>query len=163
MRQPSASIVIITRAGMTMAPRRRRAGNSEYRLDDQVGFLLRVAMQRHTAIFMSRIIKGLTQTQFAALAKLREVGPCSQNQLGRLIYLDAATTKGVVDRLEARGFVTARPDARDRRRRAIALTDKGRAAADAAVKVARQITRQTLVPLTAAEQQAVIRLLRKLT
>ena len=120
-------------------------------------------MQRHTAIFMSRIIRGLTQTQFAALAKLREVGPCSQNQLGRLIYLDAATTKGVVDRLEARGLVTARPDARDRRRRAIALTDKGRAAADAAVKVARQITRQTLVPLTAAEQQAVIRLLRKLT
>jgi MarR family transcriptional regulator, lower aerobic nicotinate degradation pathway regulator len=163
MRQPSASIAIITSVGMTMAPRPSRAGNSEYRLDDQVGFLLRVAMQRHTAIFMSRIIKGLTQTQFAALAKLREVGPCSQNQLGRLIYLDAATTKGVVDRLEARGFVTARPDARDRRRRAIALTDKGRAAADAAVKVARQITRQTLVPLTAAEQRDVVRLLRKLT
>jgi DNA-binding MarR family transcriptional regulator len=148
---------------MASPPRRGRAGNSEYRLDDQVGFLLRVAMQRHTAIFMSRIIRGLTQTQFAALAKLREVGHCSQNQLGRLIYLDAATTKGVVDRLEARGFVTARPDARDRRRRAIALTDKGRAAAAAAVKVARQITRQTLVPLTPAEQQAVIRLLRKLT
>jgi DNA-binding MarR family transcriptional regulator len=147
---------------MALRPRRARPGNSEYRLDDQVGFLLRVAMQRHTAIFMSRIIKGLTQTQFAAFAKLREVGPCSQNQLGRLIYLDAATTKGVVDRLEGRGFVTARPDARDRRRRAIALTDTGRAVADAAVKVARQITRHTLVPLTAAEQRAVIRLLRKL-
>src|SRR5262249_46510197 len=151
--------------GVTMASplRRSRAGNSEYRLDDQVGFLLRVAMQRHTAIFMSRIVKGLTQTQFAAIAKLREVGPCSQNQLGRLIYLDAATTKGVAARLEARAFVPARPDARDRRRRAIALTEKGRTAADAAVKVARQITKQTLAPLTAAEQQAVIRLLRKLT
>ncbi len=143
--------------------RRRNAAKSEYRLDEQVGFLLRVAMQRHTSIFMSRIIKGLTQTQFAALAKLREVGPCSQNQLGRLIYLDAATTKGVVDRLEGRGFVTIRADARDRRRRAISLTDAGRAAADAAVKVARQITRHTLVPLTTAEQRAVIRLLRKLT
>ena len=53
------------------------------------------------------MIEGLTQTQFAALAKLHEVGPCSQNQLGRLIYLDAATIKGVVDRLSARGFVTA--------------------------------------------------------
>jgi MarR family transcriptional regulator, lower aerobic nicotinate degradation pathway regulator len=148
---------------MAPRPRRARAGNSEYRLDDQVGFLLRVAMQRHTAIFMSRIVRGLTQTQFAALAKLREVGPCSQNQLGRLIYLDAATTKGVVDRLEGRGFVTIRPDARDRRRRAIALTEAGRATADAAVKVAREITRHTLVPLTAAEQRAVIRLLRKLT
>src|SRR5712692_6438814 len=122
-----------------------------YVLDEQVGFLMRVAMQRHTAIFMSRIVKGLTQTQFAALAKLREVGPCSQNQLGRLIYLDAATTKGVVDRLEGRGFVTARPDASDRRRRAIALTEAGRAAADAAVKVARQIAHDTLTPLTAAE------------
>jgi DNA-binding MarR family transcriptional regulator len=149
---------------MASRPRRKRAANSEYRLDDQAGFLLRVAMQRHTAIFMSRIVKGLTQTQFAALAKLREVGPCSQNQLGRLIYLDAATTKGVVDRLEGRGFVTARPDARDRRRRrAIALTDAGRAAADAAVKVARQITHATLAPLSPAEQKHVIRLLRKLT
>ena len=121
-----------------MASRPRSAAKSEYRLDDQVGFLLRVAMQRHTSIFMSRIVKGLTQTQFAALAKLREVGPCSQNQLGRLIYLDAATTKGVVDRLEVRSLITARPDANDRRRRAIALTEAGRAVADAAIRVARQ-------------------------
>jgi MarR family transcriptional regulator, lower aerobic nicotinate degradation pathway regulator len=147
---------------VTSRPHRRPGAKSEYRLDDQVGFLLRVAMQRHTSIFMSQIIKGLTQTQFAALAKLREVGPCSQNQLGRLIYLDAATTKGVVDRLEVRGFVTAHPDTNDRRRRAIALTDGGRAVADAAVKIARQITHQTLTPLSVTEQRAVIRLLRKL-
>ena len=70
-----------------------------YVLDEQVGFLMRVAMQRHTSIFTSRMIEALTQTQFAALAKLYEVGPCSQNHLGRLIYLDAATIKGVVDRL----------------------------------------------------------------
>jgi DNA-binding MarR family transcriptional regulator len=147
---------------VTSRPRKSNA-NSDYRVDDQVGFLLRVAMQRHTSIFMSRIVKGLTQTQFAALAKLREVGPCSQNQLGRLIYLDAATTKGVVDRLAARGFVSARPDAHDRRRRAIALTDAGRKVTDAAVKVAREITRHTLTPLTAAEQRMAVRLLRKLT
>ena len=148
---------------MASPPRRRRAGNAEYRLDDQVGFLLRVAMQRHTAIFMSRIIKGLTQTQFAALAKLREVGPCSQNQLGRLIYLDAATTKGVVDRLQARRFLAIGTVDGDRRRRAIALTERGRAAADAAVAVAREITRATLAPLTAAERRTAMRLLRKLT
>jgi hypothetical protein len=57
-----------------------------YLLDEQVGFLLRVAMQRHTSIFMTRMIEGLTRTQFAALAKLYEVGPCSQNELGRLIH-----------------------------------------------------------------------------
>src|SRR6266850_4662337 len=93
------------------ARRTKPARGVRYVLDEQVGFLLRVAMQRHTAIFMSRMIADLTQTQFAALAKLFTAGPCSQNQLGRLIYLDAATTKGVVDRLGMRGLVTARPDA----------------------------------------------------
>jgi MarR family transcriptional regulator, lower aerobic nicotinate degradation pathway regulator len=140
----------------------RPNGKNGYRLNEQVGFLLRVAMQRHTAIFMSRIPRGLTQTQFAALAKLYEVGRCSQNQLGRLIYLDAATTKGVVDRLKARGFLAIGNDAKDRRRRAIALTERGRATAEAAIRVARRITRHTLTPLSAAEQKSAIALLKKL-
>lgn len=138
------------------------AEQPRYVLDDQVGFLMRVAMQRHTAIFMSRMIEGLTQTQFAALAKLYEVGPCSQNHLGRLIYLDAATIKGVVDRLGARGFVTALNDPNDRRRRAVALTERGRLVTEAAVKEAANITAATLKPLTAEEQRQVVRLLRKL-
>jgi DNA-binding MarR family transcriptional regulator len=138
------------------------AGASPYVLDDQVGFLLRVAMQRHTAIFMTRMIEGLTQTQFAALAKLYEVGPCSQNQLGRLIYLDAATIKGVVDRLSARGFLTALSDPRDRRRRAVTLTERGRAVTEAAQLVAAEITAATLAPLSVDEREMVVRLLKKL-
>jgi DNA-binding MarR family transcriptional regulator len=134
----------------------------QYVLDDQVGFLMRVAMQRHTAIFMSRMIEQLTQTQFAALAKLYEVGPCSQNHLGRLIYLDAATIKGVVDRLSARGFVTALNDQKDRRRRAVALTERGRAVTEQAIAVAANITAETLVPLTDDERRAVTRILTKL-
>ena len=137
-------------------------GHGQYVLDDQVGFLMRVAMQRHTAIFMSRMVEGLTQTQFAALAKLYEVGPCSQNHLGRLIYLDAATIKGVVDRLRGRGFVTALPDLNDRRRRAVALSERGRAVTEDAIKVAAEITAATLTPLTPDEQQAVVKLLKKL-
>ena len=133
-----------------------------YVLDKQIGFLMRVAMQRHTAIFTSRMIEGLTQTQFAALAKLYEVGPCSQNHLGRLIYLDAATIKGVVDRLVSRGFVSAVSDQKDRRRRAVTLTDRGRVVTEAAMQIAAQITAATLRPLTADEQQQVTRLLKKL-
>jgi len=68
-----------------LKPVPKPSASEQYVLDDQVGFLMRVAMQRHTAIFMSRMIEQLTQTQFAALAKLYEVGPCSQNHLGRLI------------------------------------------------------------------------------
>src|SRR4030095_7426636 len=133
-----------------------------YVLEDQAGFLMRVAMQRHTSIFASRMVAELTQTQFAALAKLYEVGPCSQNHLGRLIYLDAATIKGVVDRLHLRGFVTALNDPKDRRRRAVALTERGRTVTEAAMTVASEITAATLGPLTADEQRQITKLLRKL-
>jgi MarR family transcriptional regulator, lower aerobic nicotinate degradation pathway regulator len=122
---------------------------------------LRVALQRHTAIFTTRMIEGLTQTQFAALAKLHEVGPCSQNHLGRRIYLDAATIKGVVDRLVGRGFVTAVSDPKDRRR-AVTLTDIGRQVTEAAMLVAAEITAATLAALSEDEQKTVVTLLRKL-
>jgi DNA-binding MarR family transcriptional regulator len=156
---------------MSKSPRRRSktaasgakaAPRPRYVLEQQIGFVMRVAMQRHTVIFMSRMIARLTQTQFAALAKLADVGPCSQNQLGRLIYLDAATTKGVVDRLQVRRLISVCADPHDRRRRAIALTPAGRAIADEAAQVAHQITRQTLAPLTGAEQKSALRLLKKL-
>lgn len=136
---------------------------SAYRLDDQIGFRLRLAMQRHTAIFMAHIPGRLTQTQFAALAKLLEVGACSQNHLGRLIYLDASTIKGVVDRLRVRGLVAICDDPDDRRRRAVTLTDKGRKATEAAIKAAAEITAKTVAPLTPQEQRQVIALLRKLS
>jgi DNA-binding MarR family transcriptional regulator len=135
---------------------------ARYVLNDQVGFLMRVAMQRHTAIFMSRMVDGLTQTQFAAIAKLFEVGACSQNQLGRRIYLDAATIKGVVDRLRARGLVAIGHDPQDRRRRAVMLTAAGRRVAETAIAVAAEITAATLAPLGTTEQRAVVRLLKKL-
>ena len=152
---PREKLKIVTPAATAAEPAR-------YVLDEQVGFLLRIAMQRHTSIFTSRMIEGLTQTQFAALAKLYEVGPRSQNHLGRLIYLDAATIKGVVDRLSARGFVTALNDPKDRRRRAVALSERGRAVTAEAIKVAAAITAATLAPLTADEQRAVVKLLKKL-
>ena len=34
-----------------------------YVLDEQAGFLMRIAMQRHTSIFTSRMIEGLTGSQ----------------------------------------------------------------------------------------------------
>jgi MarR family transcriptional regulator, lower aerobic nicotinate degradation pathway regulator len=140
----------------------RPAITGGYVMEDQVGFLMRVAMQRHTSIFTSRMVGGLTQTQFAALAKLAEVGTCSQNHLGRLIYLDAATIKGVVDRLRIRKLVTLDGDPTDRRRSMISLTRAGRRVAEKAVAVAHRITAETLVPLKRTEQRQVVRLLKKM-
>jgi DNA-binding MarR family transcriptional regulator len=134
-----------------------------YDLDSQVGFLLRKAQQRHTAIFAARMIEGLTPTQWAALAKLWECGACSQNRLGRLTAMDAATIKGVIDRLTARGFTAIRPDPGDARRLLAALTPEGFALYERAAPVAELITKETLEPLEREERAALIGLLRRLT
>lgn len=135
----------------------------DYRLDAQVGFLLRKAHQRHTAIFAQNIPLGLTPTQFSALAKLAEAGPCSQNHLGRLIAIDVATIKGVIDRLKKRGLVAADIDPDDRRRTLLTLT------ADAAEMIAtlheagQRITEKTLQPLSGMERRQLLALLEKMS
>ena len=96
-----------------------------FRLDEQIGFLLRRATQRHASVFSDLMIEGLTPTQFAALAKLYECGPLSQNHLGRLTAMDVATIKGVVGRLLKRGYVKVAKDLADRRRSKISLTNEG--------------------------------------
>ena len=96
-----------------------------YVLDEQVGFILRQVWQRHSAIFSREIGTNLTPTQWAALSKLAETGPCSQNQLGRLTAMDVATIKGVIDRLTARGLTETSQDPEDGRRLLVSLTRAG--------------------------------------
>lgn len=133
-----------------------------YSLDDQVGFLLRLASQRHAAIFQSLTLEGLTATQFAALVRIAEQGQCSQNRLGRLAAMDVATIKGVVDRLNQKGLIGAKPDPDDRRRMLISLSKDGEALVERMTSVGHEITAETLKPLTAAERRTIVRLLRKL-
>lgn len=133
-----------------------------YVLDDQVGFILRQASQRHAAIFSAHMVHGLTPRQFAALAKLAEVGASSQNRLGRLTAMDAATVKGVVDRLKKRGLVAALPDPEDRRRVTLDLTEQGRRVVAEAIAAGRRITEATLEPLGAEERATFLALLRRL-
>ena len=132
-----------------------------YRLQDQVGFVLRKAHQRHLSIFAAHI-SDLTPPQFAALAKLHDVGETSQNQLGSLIAMDAATVKGVIDRLKARGLVTLSKHEGDKRRLMVGLTAEGRAAVESLIPLAEEITAETLAPLSAKEAETFIKLLAKI-
>ena len=70
------------------APRARGGKPPAYILDDQIGFILRLAYQKHAVLFLEYLGDDFTPTQWAALAKLRECGPCSQNHLGRLTAMD---------------------------------------------------------------------------
>lgn len=147
---------------MTKPAQAPRQADPAYRLDEQVGFILRKANQRHTAIFASLIPGDLTPMQLAAMAKLSELGECTQNQLGRLIAIDAATIKGVVDRLVSRDLIATRPDDSDRRRMIVSLTPAGRGLASEAFAAAMKISAVTLEPLSAEERQTFLTLLSKL-
>jgi DNA-binding MarR family transcriptional regulator len=140
----------------------RTATPARYRLDDQVGFLLRRVSQRHVAIFARQMEKDITPTRWAALAKLYEEGPTTQNRLGRLTAMDAATIKGVVDRLTKRHLIETRADPDDGRRRVVALSEVGQALVERSLAHAAAITRRTLEPLSPREQVSLLALLRKL-
>ncbi|MDW4548015.1 MarR family transcriptional regulator [Defluviimonas sp. D31] len=133
----------------------------EYRLDEQIGFKLRVANQRHLEIFASEMPE-LTPRQFAVMAKLDEEGPLSQNHLGRLVAMDAATTKGVIDRLVRKGLVATTPSPTDRRRVEISLTAEGAEQIREAVVVAARISERTARNLSPRELARLMTLLDKL-
>jgi len=133
-------------------------GGPAYRLQEQIGFLLRKANQRHIAIFAAAA-PDLTPPQFAALAMLAEQGEMSQSQLGQLVAMDGATIKGVIDRLNARGLVAVDKDKDDRRRLLVNLTERGRAAVAVLIEQAQAISAETLSPLNETEAETLIRLL----
>ena len=132
-------------------------------VEEQVGFLLRRAHQRHAALFQAGMeAHGLTPTQFTALIKITGLGRVTQNRLGRLAGMDPATIQGVVRRLIGRGLVTRARDPEDRRMAVLAPTAAGCALAAVVVGPAVAITEATLAPLDGAERVVFLSLLRRL-
>ncbi len=68
---------------------------------------------------------GLTESQFDVVATLGNTDGMTCKELGERTLITKGTLTGVLDRMEARGLVTRRPDADDARRTHIALTRKG--------------------------------------
>ena len=138
-------------------------GDPPYRLEEQVGFVLRRVHQRATDTF-NTVMAGfdITPRQFAALAKLHDLGPTSQNQLGRLVAMDPATMFGVAGRLIKRGLIKQAVDPHDARLVLLALTPEGERIVEAMKARGREVSRRTLAPLTAKEAETFLRLLGKM-
>jgi MarR family transcriptional regulator, lower aerobic nicotinate degradation pathway regulator len=132
-----------------------------YNLDQQIGFRLRLAMQRHTDIFFKNMVFGLTQPQFATLARLLASGACSQNDLGRSVALDSASMVGVVSRLKARKLVSVSKDKQDRRRAVINLTTTGRSVVRKAIAKGVLANDLTLAALSIENRKILIDLLKE--
>ncbi len=135
-----------------------------YQVEEQIGFLLRKAHQRASAIFQGQFNDHqITPTQFSTLVKLRDRGEASQNHLGRLTAMDPATIQGVTRRLIDRGLVATKADEQDKRKMLLSLTAEGVELIDKLVGKGKTVTELTLAPMTLEEQGQLIDLLKKIT
>ena len=76
--------------------------------------------------------------------------------------MDPATIQGVIRRLAERALIADRPDPRDRRRTLLRLTTAGRALVVGLLGAGFAVSDETLAPLSAAERETFLGLLRRL-
>lgn len=105
--------------------------------------------------------RGLRLAHQAVLSALDDFGGLSQQQLADALDLDKSHLVGRIDELQRRGIVTRTQDPADRRRNKVELTPEGAALAAELRPVATASQQGFLDTLSAAEQETLTSLLRR--
>ncbi|MDP6364659.1 MAG: MarR family transcriptional regulator [Nitrospinota bacterium] len=105
---------------------------------------------------------AITQSQFSVLDAIFHLGPLSQRELGEKIFRTSGNVTMVVDNLERGGMVRRERDLGDRRRVAVRLTAKGKNTIRELLPRRVAAIRDEMAALSAAEQDELRRLCRKL-
>jgi DNA-binding MarR family transcriptional regulator len=96
--------------------------------DDCIFFQFAKAYQLSSKFLTQKVAElNLTSVQAMVLGFLTEEDQISSSELGKRTELDSATLTGILDRLEAAGFLERRSNPDDRRSIHIHLTPKGKA------------------------------------
>jgi len=106
--------------------------------------------------------KGLTISRFAVLEALYHLGPLSQREIGRKILRSSGNITMVIDNLEKAGLVRRERNEADRRFFIVHLTDKGYNLINKLFPPHAAVIAKDLGALTAAEQDALGQLCKKL-
>lgn len=91
-----------------------------------LGFHIRlahVAVYRHFMETFSDL--DLTQKQVSVLWLVSDNPGVAQTDLAQRLHMDRATTMGIINRLQGRGFLRRGPSPQDRRRKTLYLTEEG--------------------------------------
>lgn len=132
-------------------------------IDLQPGHAIRRLHQISVGIFLQSVgDSGITPVQYAALQVVSNQPGIDQRTLARNIALDTSTTGGVVDRLEARGWLERRTSPEDRRARQLFLTRSGDQALAETIPAMLRAQEQILAPLTERQRAEFMRLLQVL-
>ncbi|MEV7599088.1 MarR family transcriptional regulator [Kitasatospora sp. NPDC089797] len=104
--------------------------------------------------------RSLTGAQAKVLALLRR-GPLPMRHIAQTLSCEPSNITGIVDRLEARGFVTREADRQDRRVKLVAATETG-AAASEELRESLNFAREPLAALDTEERALLRDLLRRM-
>ena len=128
-----------------------------------VGFHLRLAhgaVYRHFTETFAHL--DLTQKQVSVLWLVDDHSGIAQTDLARLMRMDRATTMGIVNRLEAKGYVRRGKSPSDNRKQTLALTAEGRKALAVAKEAVRQHEDWLKSRFTAREAEKLIEFLTRI-
>ncbi len=103
----------------------------------------------------------ITPSHSAMLFMLEGNGPLSPSALGEMLRVDNSTVTGLVDRLEAAGFVRRDADPEDRRRWSISITPEGRKEAAKALTVIKAVNARVEEGFSGAEMRVLHAVLEK--
>jgi len=117
----------------------------------RLGYLLKHAMMRMEALNVSALAPlGIDPRELGVMFLIGDHRPTSQEQSAQRLGVDRTTMVALIDTLERKGLVTRHPDADDRRRNVVELTDAGREVLRHATKASDEAESAFLSPLTAA-------------
>jgi DNA-binding MarR family transcriptional regulator len=98
------------------------------RLNDHIGYLLRVAHDQAHKAKNEAMPEGAHPRDYSLLVALLTTGPISQQQLAEKMRVNRSLVVGIVDELERRGWLERRRDPADRRSYLLHVTPAGEAA-----------------------------------
>ena len=105
---------------------------------------------------------NLTSVQTMILGFLNIKDQITSSELGKRAELDSATLTGILDRLEAVGFIKRRDNPDDRRSIYIHLTPKGKAISREATRVIAEANTEFLKVLTDSQKRDLYNIIKKL-
>ena len=126
------------------------------------GHLIRRAHQTAGALFAEEVGE-LTPVQFAALSAIAANPGVDATRLSALIAFDRSTIGGVLERMEAKGWIARGPAAGDRRAKLLRVTAEGEVLLRAAEAPVRRVQERLLAPLSPAERATFLALLAQLS
>jgi DNA-binding MarR family transcriptional regulator len=124
---PRARTVAKPKAGAAKGKARAPAPRSDDdNWDQRLGFLMHDVSRLRRSVF-DEFMKpvGVTRSQWWVLAYLSRHDGMIQSDLANVLDLGKAALGGLIDRLEASGFIERRPDDTDRRVKRVHLSSAG--------------------------------------